>query len=104
MAQMPAMGQKRTSLKIHSLQFATAPVSCRMRCPVQPLKGNVNALHAWLAIAVGEAIFELGMRPTSEAWPMSARGRHGAPAVGSVKIAAGVTSGHPHNFAKDQRT
>ena len=73
MAQMPAMGQKRTSLKIHSLQFATTPVSCRMRGPVHPLKGKLNALRAGLVIAVGDAIFELGMRPTSEAWPMSAR-------------------------------
>jgi hypothetical protein len=73
MPQMPAMGQKRTSLKIHSLQFATAPVSCRIRCPVHPLKGKLNALRAGLGIAVGDAIFELGMHPTSEAWPMSAR-------------------------------
>ena len=27
---------------------------------------------------------------------MSSQGRYGAPAVGSVKIAAGVTPGHPH--------
>ena len=38
----------------------------------------------------------LGMRPTSEARPMSARVATARQAVGSVKIAAGVTPGHPH--------
>jgi hypothetical protein len=45
----------------------------------------------------GKIVIEiLGMRRTSEAWPMSAEGRDGAPAVALVKIAAGVTTGHPH--------
>jgi hypothetical protein len=28
------------------------------------------------------------------------QGRHGVPAVGSVKIAAGVTPGHPHDLSR----
>jgi phasin len=40
-----------------------------------------------------EAYSVLGMRPTSEAWSMSVKDRHGAPA--STKIAAGVMPGHP---------
>jgi hypothetical protein len=35
------------------------------------------------------------MHPLSEAWTNVSQDRDGAPAVPSVKIAAGVTPGHP---------
>jgi len=39
------------------------------------------------------------MRPTSEAWPMSARVATARQPLESAKIAAGVTPGHPHDLS-----
>jgi len=38
----------------------------------------------------------VGMRATSEAQSDPSQDRDGAPAVGSIEIAAGVVPGHPH--------
>ena len=73
MAQMPAMGAKRTSLKIHSLQFATAPCFLPDAMSGPPPEGERERPSCRVGHRCGDAIFELGMRPTSEAWPMSAR-------------------------------
>lgn len=48
----------------------------------------------------GKVIINMvGMHPTSEALTDVSQDRDGTPAVGSVKIAAGVTPGHVHNLS-----